>query len=195
MDGSSIALDIFMEVDEDEKKRNIDKFHPVRYFYIDCKGKLFNGELERIRDGDKKAGGKVGLNINEFGTMLRDIKSTYGYDIEIQRDIRSCIDSLFDSTSYVARMQFVLFSLGFLLPLIIQMFFTRSAGGVVICLWMCAATTLFLFILELMQIRIVGLKDHFLSLWNLSDMALIILFTFYFLDRLSEPTKEILPLT
>ena len=94
---SSIVLDIFMEIDEEERKNpKMYKMCPVRHFYIDLKGILLQRSLVAARDGDKEFSAKQeGFNNYEMAYFFKTIKDCYSKNIDMQRDIRACIDAMF----------------------------------------------------------------------------------------------------
>ena len=121
------------------------------------------------------------------------IKDAYGDAIELQRDYRHVIDALFFESSWIVRAQFFIFALGFFLPFLIQLFYTRSAAGVIICNVLCAITQFLLVCVEIVQIKLQGIKAYLCRFWNIVDLVLIALFTLYFILRWADPTKEIIP--
>lgn len=88
----------------------------------------------------------------------------------------------------MVKAQFIIFALGFLFPFILQLFWVRSAGGVIFLNLICAITQFLLVLIELLQIKGSSCKVYLNNIWNIVDLILVALFTVYFLMRFSDPT-------
>ena len=79
---------------------------------------------------------------------------------------------------YVVRVQIWLLTVGFIVPFVVQLFYTESHSMRFDCNCVCLVTSVFFFILELNQMREKGKK--YVDLWNSVDIAVFIAFIFYF---------------
>ena len=135
-----------------------------------------------------------GLTIYDYSEYLMQINDAYGDNIESQREIRFAIDSIFDTTSYVMKYQFILFCFGFLIPFLLQLVVFRDAMSVMICIIVCMLTQLIFLGIEILQMQHRG-AEYFSDGWNKLDCSLFVLFVIYFIIRMADPTMEIVPIT
>lgn len=106
--------------------------------------------------------------------------------------MRKTIDFLFDSTSHIIYRMFILYMFGFLLPFVIQLIFVRNAIAVIVLNCICLMTQLFFAGVEIIQFKMSN--DNYMSNGqNIFDWSLIILYVVYFVLRVMDPAKEMIP--
>lgn len=134
-----------------------------------------------------------GFSLYELAEFLQVQNEKYGDKIEVQRDIKNIIDSIFMRTHWVIELQFLVFLFGFCLPFMIQLFYTRSAGVVVYCVLSCLITQVLFLGIEVLQMRKLGLRVYASNVWNLFDCSLFLLFCAYACMRLLDPSANVIP--
>ena len=120
MDSSSIVLDIVMEKDAAEDE-SVKKEFPIKHFYLDFRFMMLKRKLNKIysKEWEPDMQSKQTLTLYDLSLFFSQLKDAYGDNIEMQRDVRNTIDAIFDTTKYIMKVQFVLYTAGYILPLLL----------------------------------------------------------------------------
>ena len=98
--------------------------------------------------------------------------------------MRALIDFVFQTqTVKFFRFQMLLYLFGFIIPFFIQLLCDISQGWVIFWMVISMFTTLFFFLIEIIQINYYGFKDYISETWNKFDISYFLLYTIYFFLR------------
>lgn len=103
------------------------------------------------------------------------------------------INAMFNEYSWIMKLKCIIFTLGFFLPFVIQIFVTLPVGSVIATNFVCLLISLLFLIFEFLQLRYDGWRDYFSHYWNKIDLGLFISYIIYFIFRLIDPAKSTLP--
>lgn len=137
-----------MRVDSEDKSLNKDI--PVKHHWVDSRALFIRGKIEETFEPEARTNrdykiptDEEGFSPYSFSKFMNEINKVYGKDIEKQREVRHIIDATFLKYNWIIKSQFFIFTLGFLVPFIIQLFWLdgiESRGAVIFLNCLCLLT-------------------------------------------------------
>jgi hypothetical protein len=118
----------------------------------------------------------------------------HGKEIHIFRDLRNCIDAIYDQNKWIMKLELLVFFFGFFVPLIFQMQNGTGVAGVIICNCICLVTRLAFFSLDAILINQQG-PNYFLNASNCLDFGMVMVYLVYFGVRMINLDTKIIPMT